>query len=171
MYWIFNIITAQVTPILLASSLQTYGTFYLFAGVHLAAILFALFTLPETKVRANLSVWHDKCSRTLLSHALLVHATYPLFCSCTCTGRDFGEDRTTFLQTLAGENKLVLLSEVTFAPFRELETDFICVYVNLHSSEGLKLTCDYVCVHTDVDACVSAASKREQSLVLEVREE
>jgi len=55
-YWIFNIITAQVTPILLASSLQTYGTFYLFAGVHLAAILFALFTLPETKVRANLSV-------------------------------------------------------------------------------------------------------------------
>lgn len=85
---------------------------------------------------------------------MLVHATYPLFCSYT--GRDFGEDRATFLQTLAGENKLVLLSEVTFAPFRRLETDFIC---------------DYVCVHTDVDACVSAASKREQSLVLEVQEE
>jgi len=48
-YWVGNFIVAQVTPILLASSLQTYGTFYLFAGVHLAAILFALFTLPETK--------------------------------------------------------------------------------------------------------------------------
>ena len=51
------------------------------------------------------------------------------------------------------------------------EIGYSGVYVNLHSSEGLKLTCDYVCVHTDVDACVSAASKREQSLVLEVREE
>ena len=55
-YWVGNIIVAQVTPILLASSLQTHGTFYLFAGVHLAATLFALLTLPETKVNAIVHV-------------------------------------------------------------------------------------------------------------------
>ena len=41
---------AQLTPILLASPLQTHGTFYVLAGVNLAGFLFALLTLPETKV-------------------------------------------------------------------------------------------------------------------------
>ena len=49
-YWVWNIIAAQVTPLLLASPLRTFGTFYLLVGVHVAAMLFVLFTLPETKV-------------------------------------------------------------------------------------------------------------------------
>ena len=50
-YWVTNVIVAQVTPVLLASTLQTFGTFYLLVGVHIAAILFVLLTLPETKVK------------------------------------------------------------------------------------------------------------------------
>lgn len=50
MFWLANIAIAQVTPIMLASPLQTFGTFYLLVGVHVAAMLFVLFTLPETKV-------------------------------------------------------------------------------------------------------------------------
>ena len=50
-YWVTNVIIAQVTPVLLASTLQTFGTFYLLGGVHIAAILFVLLTLPETKVK------------------------------------------------------------------------------------------------------------------------
>lgn len=46
-----NIIVAQVTPIMLASPLQTFGTFYLLVGIHIAALLFILLTLPETKVQ------------------------------------------------------------------------------------------------------------------------
>ena len=49
-YWVGNIIVAQVTPLLLASPLRTFGTFYLLVGVHVAAMLFVLLTLPETKV-------------------------------------------------------------------------------------------------------------------------
>ena len=55
--WVGVIIIAQVTPILLASSLQTHGTFYLFAGVHIVATLFALLTLPETKVKHAVVVY------------------------------------------------------------------------------------------------------------------
>lgn len=50
-YWVSNVIVAQLTPVLLASPLQTFGTFYLLVGVHIAAILFVLLTLPETKVK------------------------------------------------------------------------------------------------------------------------
>lgn len=49
-FWLGNFIIAQVTPILLASSLQTHGTFLLLVGVHVFAFLFVLLTLPETKV-------------------------------------------------------------------------------------------------------------------------
>ena len=50
-FWMGNIIVAQVTPIMLASPLQTFGTFYVLVGVHIAALLFVLLTLPETKVQ------------------------------------------------------------------------------------------------------------------------
>lgn len=49
-YWIGNIISTLLTPVLLASPLQTFGTFYVLVGVHVAAILFVLLTIPETKV-------------------------------------------------------------------------------------------------------------------------
>ena len=55
-YWVGNIIVAQVTPLLLASPLRTFGTFYLLVGVHVAAMLFVLFTLPETKVHLKVYV-------------------------------------------------------------------------------------------------------------------
>ena len=51
MFWLANITIAQVTPIMLASPLQTFGTFYLLVGIHIAALLFVLLTLPETKVQ------------------------------------------------------------------------------------------------------------------------
>ena len=40
----------MVTPILLASTLQTHGTFYIIVVLLAAAFLFVLLTLPETKV-------------------------------------------------------------------------------------------------------------------------
>jgi hypothetical protein len=52
-YWIGNIISTLLTPVLLASPLQTFGTFYILVGVHIAAILFALLTVPETKVKQS----------------------------------------------------------------------------------------------------------------------
>jgi hypothetical protein len=47
--WTGNFIIALSTPILLNSSLQTHGTFYILAALLLLATTFVLFTLPETK--------------------------------------------------------------------------------------------------------------------------
>ena len=49
--WIGNFVVAITTPVLLASQLQTYGTFYIYSILILAGFLFALLTLPETKVK------------------------------------------------------------------------------------------------------------------------
>lgn len=49
-FWLGSIVVAQVTPVLLASSLQTSGTFYLLVGVQIAGLLLVLLALPETKV-------------------------------------------------------------------------------------------------------------------------
>jgi len=49
-FWLGGIVVAQVTPVLLASSLQTSGTFYLLVGVQIAGLLLVLLALPETKV-------------------------------------------------------------------------------------------------------------------------
>ncbi len=49
--WIGNFVIAMVTPILLASVLQTAGTFYILSVFLAAAFVFVLFTLPETKVQ------------------------------------------------------------------------------------------------------------------------
>lgn len=77
MFWLANIAIAQVTPIMLASPLQTFGTFYLLVGVHIAALLFVLLTLPETKVQlvCTTAVYHDQ-----ISHGNIF----------LCTGREFG---------------------------------------------------------------------------------
>jgi len=50
--WTGNFVVAMLTPILIASPFKIYGTFYLLSGMLLAALLFVLFTLPETKVCA-----------------------------------------------------------------------------------------------------------------------
>ena len=50
--WLGNFLVAMLTPILIASPLHIHGTFYLLSGMLLAATLFVLLTLPETKVRA-----------------------------------------------------------------------------------------------------------------------
>ena len=52
--WIGNFVVAITTPVLLASQLQTYGTFYIYSILIVAGFLFALLTLPETKVRLYL---------------------------------------------------------------------------------------------------------------------
>ena len=49
-FWVSNVVVAQLTPIMLASALQTYGTFYFLATVNFAGFFFVLLTLPETKV-------------------------------------------------------------------------------------------------------------------------
>ena len=49
-FWVSNLVVAQLTPILLASPLQSHGTFYILAGLNLAGFLFVLLTVPETKV-------------------------------------------------------------------------------------------------------------------------
>lgn len=48
-FWVSNVVVAQLTPIMLASALQTYGTFYFLATVNFAGFFFVLLTLPETK--------------------------------------------------------------------------------------------------------------------------
>ena len=48
--WTGNFVLAITTPVLLASQLQTYGTFYIYSLLLAAAFLFVLLTLPETKV-------------------------------------------------------------------------------------------------------------------------
>lgn len=40
----------MLTPVLIVSPLKIHGTFYLVSGALVAAFLFVLFTLPETKV-------------------------------------------------------------------------------------------------------------------------
>lgn len=96
-YWVSNVIVAQLTPVLLASPLQTFGTFYLLVGVHIAAILFVLLTLPETKVNL-VSICYG--NENFQSDCI------------TFTGRNIRENRTAVLQTLAGENQPLLLSKV-----------------------------------------------------------
>ena len=49
-WWFGNILFAQLTPVLLASPLQTHGTFYLFATAQIVAFFYVLFLIPETKV-------------------------------------------------------------------------------------------------------------------------
>ena len=77
MFWMGNIIVAQVTPIMLASPLQTFGTFYLLVGVHIAALLFILLTLPETKVQLY-SLYY--CCVYIMTRSLIF----------LCTGGEFG---------------------------------------------------------------------------------
>ena len=48
--WIGNFVVAMLTPILIASPLRIYGTFYLVSCALIAALVFILVTLPETKV-------------------------------------------------------------------------------------------------------------------------
>ena len=50
--WTGNFVVAMLTPILIASPLHIYGTFYLLSGCLLAAFFFVLFSLPETKASA-----------------------------------------------------------------------------------------------------------------------
>ena len=52
--WTGNFVVAITTPVLIASQLQTYGTFYIYSLLLAAGLLFALLTLPETKVRSHL---------------------------------------------------------------------------------------------------------------------
>ena len=47
--WTGNFVVAMLTPILIASPLHIYGTFYLLSACLLAAFFFVLFSLPETK--------------------------------------------------------------------------------------------------------------------------
>ncbi len=53
-FWIGNFLVAQVSPIMLVSPLQTYGTFYFLAGTSFLASTYVLLTLPETKVASYL---------------------------------------------------------------------------------------------------------------------
>ena len=55
-FWVSNLIVAQLTPIMLASPLQTFGTFYILAGVNIAGFFFTLLVLPETKVIQLISI-------------------------------------------------------------------------------------------------------------------
>lgn len=48
--WAGNFVVAMLTPVLIASPLKIYGTFYLLSGALVAGLLFVLLTLPETKV-------------------------------------------------------------------------------------------------------------------------
>ena len=52
--WIGNFVVAITTPVLIASQLQTYGTFYIYSLLLAAGLFFVLLTLPETKVRPHL---------------------------------------------------------------------------------------------------------------------
>ena len=49
-WWSGTLLMGEVGPVLLSSPLQTPGTFYLFGGLYVLAILHVLFLLPETKV-------------------------------------------------------------------------------------------------------------------------
>ena len=49
-YWICSIAVTQLTPIMLSSPLQVFGTMYCFAGAAFISFIFILLTLPETKV-------------------------------------------------------------------------------------------------------------------------
>lgn len=48
--WIGNFLVAMLTPVLIASPLRIYGTFYIISGALFMAVIFVLLTLPETKV-------------------------------------------------------------------------------------------------------------------------
>ena len=49
-WWIVSIFVSELIPVLLASPLQTAGTFYLFAVALIVAFFYVLFLIPETKV-------------------------------------------------------------------------------------------------------------------------
>ena len=66
-FWVCNVVVAQLTPIILASALQTFGTFYFLAGVNLIGFFFALLTLPETKVwLASISAQFAICNHAYI---------------------------------------------------------------------------------------------------------
>ena len=71
--WIGNFIVAMLTPVLIASSLQIHGTFYILSGALLVAFFFVLFSLPETKV-----------SRLMFYVSVVI--------SFVCVGREFGKN-------------------------------------------------------------------------------
>lgn len=48
--WMGNFVVAMLTPVLIASPLRIHGTFYVLSAMLVAAFLFVLLTLPETKV-------------------------------------------------------------------------------------------------------------------------
>ena len=54
--WTGNFVVAITTPVLIASQLQTYGTFYIYSLLLAAGLFFVLLTIPETKVRPHLSL-------------------------------------------------------------------------------------------------------------------
>ena len=70
--WTGNFIIALSTPILLNSSLQTHGTFYILAALLFLATTFVLFTLPETKVKPALYIQYigQTCSHVTSQTAL-----------------------------------------------------------------------------------------------------
>lgn len=82
--WSGNFVVAMLTPILIASPLQIHGTFYLLSVCLLAAFLFVLFSLPETKVSTRISV----CYRYY----------------ATCAGLESGENRHSLRSILEKEN-------------------------------------------------------------------
>lgn len=48
--WFGNFIIAMLTPVLIASPLRIFGTFYIVCVALLVGVIFVLLTLPETKV-------------------------------------------------------------------------------------------------------------------------
>lgn len=49
-FWLLNVIVNQVTPLIIGSSLQLHGFFYIITGINFTSFFIVLFTLPETKV-------------------------------------------------------------------------------------------------------------------------
>lgn len=66
--WVGNFVIAMLTPILIASPLGIYGTFYILCGFLFFAILFVLMTLPETKVSLLLLFTCTNTSVLMLHH-------------------------------------------------------------------------------------------------------
>ena len=64
--WIGNFLVAMLTPVLIASPLRIYGTFYIISVALFMSIIFVLLTLPETKVHTPMTVCKNYFNVTFL---------------------------------------------------------------------------------------------------------
>ena len=50
-FWFSSFVVNQLTPLIVGSSLQLHGYFYIIVGLYMSAFLVIFFLLPETKVK------------------------------------------------------------------------------------------------------------------------